>query len=368
MIQTLFGTFDVILALQIVIRVLLAILLGGAVGLERERRHRPAGLRTFMLVSVGSCIFTILSLHGFLGGDPGRVAAQIVTGIGFLGAGVTIQRKGTVYGLTSAAAVWAVAAIGMAVGTGNLFMALFGTAAVLIVMGLMRRWFKEDVIRTTRRTLNTALRQVRDRIMGMGNLVEHAILDAVHAVVEDDLELANKVIAGDEQVNALRYRIEEECLDILRTHHPARIQLRTVLAATHVATNLERIGDYAKEIAQIRLQLEHEPLLKPVAQVPAMADQVCGMLHQVLEAFAQDDVEAANRIARQISAVDASYAEIVETVNAMMSEKKTKRFERGAYLINVAYHLKRVGERVINVAERIMFVRTGALEEIEMDE
>ena len=366
--ESLLGTLELGLALQIAVKILLALLLGGMVGLERERRKRPAGVRTLMLVSVGSCIFTILSYQGFIGGDPGRVAAQIVTGIGFLGAGVTIQRKGTVYGLTSAAGIWAVAALGMAVGTGNYFLALFSTAAVLAVMGLLRQWFKADAALSTRRTLNTALRQVRRQIALMGNLADRAINDSVRAVVEDDHDLAHRVIEGDEQINRLRYQVEEGCLEILRTHGPGKIQLRIVLAAVHVATNLERMGDYAKEIARIRRQMEHEPLLKPVSQIPVMADQVRDMLQRALAAFAEDDVEAANSIAKEIAIVDTTYDDIVETVTGMMSEKRSVHFERGTCLLDVVYHLKRAGERVINIAERIVFVRTGALEEIDREE
>ena len=159
MIGRLLGTFDLWLAAEIAGQVLLALVLGGLVGIERERRKIPAGVRTFMLVSAGSCIFTILSLRGFPGGDPARIAAQIVSGIGFLGAGVMIQRKGTVLGLTSAAGVWAIAAVGMAVGTGNYFTAIFGALAIFVVLGLVRRWFKAEVSRATRQT--TVLRTAR---------------------------------------------------------------------------------------------------------------------------------------------------------------------------------------------------------------
>jgi phosphate transport system regulatory protein PhoU len=368
MIGHLFGVLDVGLAIEFTVKILLALLLGGIVGFERERRHMPAGLRTFMLVSVGSCIFTLISYHGFTGGDPARVAAQIVSGIGFLGAGVTIQRKGTIYGLTSAAGIWAVAAIGMAVGTGKYFIAFVSTAAIFTVLGLLRRWFKADVTRATRRTLNTALRDVRGQIATMGNLVEQAILKAVQAAVGDDHDLAAKVIQEDERINELRYRVEQECLDILRTQHPANIQLRTVLAATQIATNLERMGDYAKEIAQVRLKMGHDPLPSPADQVPALAQEVTTLLQQVLIAFAEDDVAAAQKIADQASAVDKKYQGLAESVTETMSEKKTRRFERGAFLLDIAYYLKRTGERVTNIAERIVFVRTGSLAEIDLDE
>jgi phosphate transport system regulatory protein PhoU len=364
----LLGTFDPVLASQFAVQILLALFLGGVIGFERERQRMPAGVRTFMLVSVGSCLFTILSYRGFLGGDPGRVAAQIVSGIGFLGAGVTIQRKGTIYGLTSAAGIWAVAAIGMAVGTGNYFLAVFSTVAVFVVMGLLRRWSKADIALSTRHTLNTALRQVRRRIATMGDLVERALKGAIQAMIEDDHNLALQIVEEDERINDLRYGVEEECLDILRRHHPAKIQLRTVLAAAHIATNLERIGDYAKEIARIRLQIGHEALLEPMVKTPAMVEQVCDLLQQILIAFAKDDVKAAQRIREQVTILDRDYEDIVEAVTQKMSEKKTRHFERGAYLLNIAYYMRRAGERVINIAERIIFVRTGALAELDRDD
>ena len=140
--QSWIGLLDLGQAIDLSVKILLALVLGGTLGFERERQHRPAGLRTFMLVSVGSCIFTIVSAQGFVGADPARVAAQIVSGIGFLGAGEIIRNGGTVQGLTSAAGLWAVAAIGMAVGTGQYLLAVLGAVAIVVVLGLLRRWSK----------------------------------------------------------------------------------------------------------------------------------------------------------------------------------------------------------------------------------
>jgi phosphate transport system protein len=368
MMEILGVTFDPQLALEFGIKIVLALVLGGLVGLERERLRRPAGLRTFMLVSVGSCVFTLISYRGFTGGDPTRVAAQIVSGIGFLGAGITIQRKGMVYGLTSAAGVWAVAAVGMAVGTGNYYMAVFATVAIVVVLGLLRRWFKSEVQRTTRRTLNTALRQVRNRILAMGNLVDQAIRDAIQAAVEDDHELAKRVIEEDDEINELRYKIEEECLEILRTHSPVKIEMRSVLAASQIATNLERMGDYAKEIAQLRVQKGDELLPSAQATVIDMTDLATRLLQEALAAFASNDVEAARRICNRTASINALHDVFVATVTETMTQKKTRRFDRGAALLTIAYDLKRIGERIVNIAERIVFVRTGALAEIDRPE
>jgi putative Mg2+ transporter-C (MgtC) family protein len=128
------------------LRLLVALVLGAVVGLERERQERAAGLRTVTMVSLGSCLFTIVGAYGFGQTDPSRVAAQIVTGIGFLGAGTIFLRKDLVRGLTTAATIWAVAAIGMAAGTSKYIIALFTTLLILSVLMVLkpieRRFFK----------------------------------------------------------------------------------------------------------------------------------------------------------------------------------------------------------------------------------
>ena len=131
------------------INLIIAAILGGLVGLERETGHRPAGLRTNMLVAVGSALFTMLSLHAFPGiGDKGRVAAQIVSGIGFLGAGTVWRSQDAVKGLTTAAGMWTVAAIGMAVGAGLGLLALSATIIVLVILTVMLR-FEKSFVRMT---------------------------------------------------------------------------------------------------------------------------------------------------------------------------------------------------------------------------
>ena len=128
------------------LRLLVALILGAVVGLERERQERAAGLRTVTMVSLGSCLFTIVGAYGFPNTDPSRVAAQIVTGIGFRGAGTIFLRKDLVRGLTTAATIWAVAAIGMAAGTSQYIVALFTTLLILSVLMVLKpiekRFFK----------------------------------------------------------------------------------------------------------------------------------------------------------------------------------------------------------------------------------
>ena len=132
---------------ELVWRLLLAALLGGLVGAERELTGHPAGLRTNILIATSSCLFTILSIHAFpLTGaaqDTARVAAQIVTGVGFLGAGAVIQTKKAVYGLTTAATIWMVAAVGMAVATDLYLLGIFTaimTTGILVLLNPLSNW------------------------------------------------------------------------------------------------------------------------------------------------------------------------------------------------------------------------------------
>jgi putative Mg2+ transporter-C (MgtC) family protein len=136
--------------LELFALVALAALLSMIIGIEREWREQPAGMRTHMLVGLGACLFTVLSIRGFTGGDPTRVAAGVVSGIGFLGAGTILQRqhKGNVKNLTTAASIWTTAAIGMAVGLGAWLLSIGVTVLVIVILVLLRqveqRFFPEE--------------------------------------------------------------------------------------------------------------------------------------------------------------------------------------------------------------------------------
>jgi putative Mg2+ transporter-C (MgtC) family protein len=126
-------------------QILLAVALGALVGWQREKSGKAAGGRTFGIVSAGSCLFTILSLHAFDGADPARIAAQVVVGIGFLGAGAILHRETNIYGLTTAAGLWISAAIGMAVGVGFYLVAILSAFIMLgVLMVNEKSIFKSD--------------------------------------------------------------------------------------------------------------------------------------------------------------------------------------------------------------------------------
>jgi|SRR5690606_16529548 len=127
------------LQLEAALHLVLVAVLSMVIGLDREF-HAPAGLRTHMLVGLGACLFTILSFQAFPGSDSARIAAQIVTGVGFLGAGTILQRKTGIHHLTTAASIWATAAVGMAVGAGAWFLAICSTLLIWMILKIIRRF------------------------------------------------------------------------------------------------------------------------------------------------------------------------------------------------------------------------------------
>lgn len=127
------------LQLELALRLALSLALGAVIGFEREYHRRAAGFRTHSLVAMGAALFTVVSAYAFEDADPARIAAQIVSGIGFIGAGTILHHRGSVRGLTTAASLWAVAAVGMAAGAGLYVLALVGSALVLVALWLMER-------------------------------------------------------------------------------------------------------------------------------------------------------------------------------------------------------------------------------------
>lgn len=173
------------LRLEVLVTLLLAVVLGGAVGLERELKRKPAGLRTNILICVGAALFTLLSIAIADGrGDPGRIAAQIVTGVGFLGAGTILHTRGQVSGLTSAATIWLVAAIGMAVGAGAMYEAVGTTVLVLIVLAVLGR---VEVYMTTRQDVSRVTLEIEpepEQVSYLQSIVEDAGLKLNHLHTE----------------------------------------------------------------------------------------------------------------------------------------------------------------------------------------
>jgi phosphate transport system protein len=214
-----------------------------------------------------------------------------------------------------------------------------------------------------RATLERELQRVQDNLLRIGGLVDQAIERAMRSLERRDSRLAQEIVAGDAEVNALRFRIEEDCLTLIATQQPAAGDLRIVMATFSIVSDLERMADHAAGIARTVLRMGDEPLLKPLIDMPRMAEVCRQMLRESLQAFVDRDAEAARRIARQDDVIDGLYQQVFrELLSFMVEDPRTT--SRALYLLFSAHNLERIGDRITNIVERIIFMSSGEMREL----
>jgi len=209
------------------------------------------------------------------------------------------------------------------------------------------------------------LAETQEEMLVMAGMVESAIKRSIQALKSRDVELARQVIADDVKINQKRYDDEERCLELIATQQPLASDLRTIVAVLHMIVDLERMGDHAEGIAKIVVMLADEPPLKPYIDLPRMADLAVEMLRESLEAFKHRDAERARAIIDRDDEVDALYDQVYrELLTYMISDPRT--IERATHLIWVAHNLERIADRVTNICERVVFLVTGKIEELNV--
>jgi phosphate transport system protein len=215
-----------------------------------------------------------------------------------------------------------------------------------------------------RKTFENELQEVKDDILVLGSMVEEAILASVDALKKRDLEAARDILKADREVNKKRFEIENKLMILIATQQPMAHDLRLLASSMEIISELERMGDYAKGIANINVRMGDQPLLKPLIDVPRMAQKDVDMLHRALSAFVNEDVEAAKAIPIEDDEVDALYNQVYrELMTYVIADAKT--IERANWLLWVAHNLERVADRVTNICERTVFIATGELSEIK---
>jgi phosphate transport system protein len=202
--------------------------------------------------------------------------------------------------------------------------------------------------------------EIRNDILRMGSFIGEQIANAVQALRKRDLSLAHQVVESDQRINALRYRVELQSVQTIATQQPTARDLRYIIAAIHIAGELERIADHASGIASITIRIGDEPLVKPLIDIPRMQEIACEMLRDALDAFVQMDAEAAKAVAVRDEEVDELYVQVLrELLTYMMQDQKT--ITQSTYLLWVAHNLERIADRAINVCERVIFAATAEL-------
>jgi phosphate transport system protein len=215
----------------------------------------------------------------------------------------------------------------------------------------------------SRETFLNLLREIKDEVIVIGNMVGEALNRSVDALKKRDLSLGHQIIADDSKINEKRFEIEKKCIDLIATHHPVSSELNSLVAILNIITELERIGDYASGIAKIVIMIGDEPPLKPLIDIPRMCDITVQMIHNSLKAFMQNDDKSAVEVVGMDEVVDNLYDQIFrELLTFMMTDPKT--INRATRLIWVAHNLERAADRATNICERVVYMVTGKLEEI----
>ncbi len=217
-----------------------------------------------------------------------------------------------------------------------------------------------------REAMERELKRLEDKVLEMGAQVERSLLESVEMLRQRDLEGSRRIMAQDRAINAKRFEIENECLITVATQQPMASDLRVIAAILHINDELERMGDYAKGVGKISLMIGTRPLLKPLIDIPRMADKASSMLRRSLQAFAQRDVATARAIPAEDEEVDALFDQVNrELLTYIMGNPSL--MEQANLLIWVAHNLERTADRVTNICERVIFTVTGELVEIEDD-
>jgi phosphate transport system protein len=208
------------------------------------------------------------------------------------------------------------------------------------------------------------MQDLRDAIVTMSSMVDKAIARAMTALRHQDVNLARAVVSADRAINEHRWQTEGEALLIIATQAPMASDLRVVAAAIHITTDLERMADHAAGIAKIVIQTANEPLLKPLVDLPRMADLARAMLADSITAYVEGDELLARAIAERDDEIDDLYNQVYrELLTFMLADPTT--IPRATHLLWVAHNLERIGDRVTNICEQIVFTATGSVEELQ---
>ncbi len=210
------------------------------------------------------------------------------------------------------------------------------------------------------------LQALEGDVIRLGSMVDEAIANAIKALEEGDLVLAQQVVRNDENINRLRYYIEEHGSALIATQQPLARDLRTIIAAMYVATNLERMADHAAGVARLTLRMAKIPRPELIPQFRQMAEVGREMLNQSLEAFIHYDADLAYKVAARDDEIDDLYNVVFQEMIRRMIENP-EQVQSATFLLWVAHNLERIGDRVTNICERVIYMVTGELMEFVDD-
>ena len=202
------------------------------------------------------------------------------------------------------------------------------------------------------------LQEIKNEILLLGSMVEEAVMESAGALKDNDLERSRLVLINDKRINRKRYEIEISVIVLIATQQPAARDLRTLAASLDISTELERMGDYAKGIANINLRSGGLSMPKILRDIHSMAEKSVNMLHCAMTTFAEDDLETAQKLIAEDDIIDECYTALYhDAVNYVLVDGRN--MERSNYVIWVAHNLERLGDRVTNICERVIYTVSG---------
>lgn len=215
-----------------------------------------------------------------------------------------------------------------------------------------------------RQRYSRQLQNVHDDLLRIGSRVEHGLADALNALKNSDAELAAQVVAGDREIDRTHQAIDEQILELIATQQPVARELRTLLASSAIASELERTGDYAKGIAKrVSRLLRQTPIVTPPAGILTMGHLAHEMLLKSIDAYVNHDVELARKLAETDAKVDALEDELNDIVKTMMRNDPAT-IDSGLILTEITHMLERLADRTTNIGERVIFMVSNTAEEL----
>jgi phosphate transport system protein len=216
-----------------------------------------------------------------------------------------------------------------------------------------------------REQLDRKIADLRINVITMGQRVDEQLKQALKALETLDVKLAKQVVAADRDINAERYAIEDACSKMIVTEQPAARDLRTIIGALNIIVDLERIGDKAKDIARVVPDVLKSPSWSRPREIQQMGDLTGAMLRESMQAYAEGNVELAKRVADHYREIHPLFLHVLnQTIEHMAEVKKEKKVAATYGILQVAQHLDRVGDLATNVAERVIYIATGSLSEM----
>ena len=203
------------------------------------------------------------------------------------------------------------------------------------------------------------LQVLEENLVGLGSMVEKAIVKAVDALKDRDLEASKVVIEEDNIIDNRRNALEETVVDMIAIQQPVASDLRTLITTLHISMELERIGDYAEGIAKISLMMNDKPPLKKLVDIPRMAEKSSAMLRKSLDALVKRSTDMAYEVLNSDDEVDALYDQVYRELLMLMIQEP-KAIQRGTYLLWAAHDLERIADRATNIAEQVVYLVTGS--------